>query len=110
MSGFDSLVGALPGRRAGFARGWFWTCLAAALTGGCSKPESVPISPLKPVQQWSRGIGPSEFGPYELNRPADGVKGAVFGHGDSLIWLNCKDGSTLATWAWPAGFESLSWG
>jgi hypothetical protein len=45
-----------------------------------------------------------------LNRAADGLKGAVFGHGDSLIWLNSKDGSTLSTWAWPEGFEGLSWG
>lgn len=110
MSGVGTLIGGRPRRRAGFARGWVWTCLAAAIAGGCSKPEGVPISPLKPVQQWSRGIGPSEFGPYELNRAADGVKGAVFGHGDSLIWLNSRDGSTLATWAWPAGFEALSWG
>ena len=110
MSGVNSLIGGPPRRRAGFARGWFWTCLAAALTGGCSKSEGVPVSPLKPVQQWSRGIEPSEFGPYELIRAADGLKGAVFGHGDSLIWLNSKDGSTLATWAWPVGFESLSWG
>lgn len=110
MSGVNSLIGGPPRRRAGFARGWFWTCLAAALTGGCSKSEGVPVSPLKPVQQWSRCIGPSEFGPYELNRAADGLKGAVFGHGDSLIWLNSKDGSTLATWAWPVGFEGMSWG
>ena len=110
MSGADSLIGGPPRRLAGFARGWFWTCLAAALTGGCSKPEGIPLGPLKPAQQWSRGIGPSEFGPYELIRAADGLKGAVFGHGDSLIWLNSRDGSTLATWAWPEGFESLSWG
>lgn len=110
MSGVGTLIGGRPRRRVRSARGWFWTCLAAAIAGSCGKPEGVPISPLKPVQQWSRGIGPSEFGPYELNRAADGVKGAVFGHGDSLIWLNSRDGSTLATWAWPAGFEALSWG
>jgi hypothetical protein len=106
MSGVNSLIGGPPRRRAGFARGWFWTCLAAALTGGCSKPDDGPLSPLKPVQQWSRGIGPSEFGPYELIRAADGLKGWKKAIYDTLASADGWMTTSAVTAALPHTFAS----
>jgi hypothetical protein len=48
------------------------------------------------------------FGPYALGEGS--TKGALWGDGDSLVWLRATDGHKLQTWLWPEGFRELTWG